>query len=457
MQIKRFEAKNMTEALRLIKRELGPEAVILSAKDLRRENRLLGITRKIGVEVTAAIDEDYPAGSVRRNGTDDLPGIRSGRGTAREMISPPSASRRFVDRINDVVRLKGRTVRGDTGTGAPQPSMAGIANAPAEAPPTRGDAPDTAAEGGNASMIRHLAKHGLSVGRLALDRNRINFIALVGNAGVGKTTTIAKLAAAYAYRDREAVGLLSLDRSRIGGIAQLQSYADSMNLPFVAPETKNDLQGAAERMKGCRVILVDTPAIHPHDTTRLAALKTQFDVLGSVKTLLAVSAEGREEDLNATDQRYAALNPVGVVITKTDLTRSYGDLVNYLCRRSVAVFFYSDGPRVTMDLNQATLEKLAVRFVQRASEATGDRIPAAAGGLAADLRQDDEPLVYLANKNSDIFHRPECKWIRLINRTHIVEFDSFAEALNHRFKPCRYCNPQNLSIAGLLSRESAAQ
>jgi flagellar biosynthesis protein FlhF len=59
MQIKRFEAKNMTEALRRIKRELGPEAVILSAKDRRRENRLLGISRKIGVEVTAAIDEEY--------------------------------------------------------------------------------------------------------------------------------------------------------------------------------------------------------------------------------------------------------------------------------------------------------------------------------------------------------------------------------------------------------------
>lgn len=70
MQIKRFEAKNMTEALRQIKRELGPDAVILSAKDLRRENRLLGISRKIGVEVTAAIDEDYPGMPANRKPAD---------------------------------------------------------------------------------------------------------------------------------------------------------------------------------------------------------------------------------------------------------------------------------------------------------------------------------------------------------------------------------------------------
>ena len=57
MQIKRFEAKNLTDALRQIKRELGSEAVILSAKDIRKENRLLGVSRKIGVQVTAAVDD----------------------------------------------------------------------------------------------------------------------------------------------------------------------------------------------------------------------------------------------------------------------------------------------------------------------------------------------------------------------------------------------------------------
>ena len=59
---------------------------------------------------------------------------------------------------------------------------------------------------------------------------------------------------------------------------------------------------------------------------------------------------------------------------------------------------------------------------------------------------------YLANRNSDIFHQSGCKWIRLINKDNIVMFGSFAEALNNRFKPCRYCSPQHLSITGLLNQ-----
>jgi len=107
MQIKRFEAKNMTEALRQIKRTLGPEAVILSAKDRRKENRLLGLSRKIGVEVTAAVDEDYPG--VR----DDRQGIErsnSGQGVRYQSKTRPAAKagvRGEKGPMEDIVRLNG--------------------------------------------------------------------------------------------------------------------------------------------------------------------------------------------------------------------------------------------------------------------------------------------------------------------------------------------------------------
>jgi hypothetical protein len=138
------------------------------------------------------------------------------------------------------------------------------------------------------------------------------------------------------------------------------------------------------------------------------------------------------------------------------MTRSYEDLVNFLCRQGLAVYYCSAGPQVPFDLEKATIETLTNRFLPHAAgksrEGDEDEYP-----VAAELDRGN-PIsgTYLANKNSDIFHRPECKWIRLINRANIVEFSSFAEALNHRFKPCRYCNPQHLSITGILSRERAA-
>jgi methylphosphotriester-DNA--protein-cysteine methyltransferase len=108
-------------------------------------------------------------------------------------------------------------------------------------------------------------------------------------------------------------------------------------------------------------------------------------------------------------------------------------------------------------LTEATIERLAARFLQNDMTKASSKSGAEeiwSGDVAAAGSQHP---VYLANKNSDIFHRPECKWIRLINQTNIVEFNSFAEALNNRFKPCRYCNPQHLSITRMLSQEGAAR
>jgi flagellar biosynthesis protein FlhF len=305
-------------------------------------------------------------------------------------------------------------------------------------------------------MGRYLAKNGLTVGAVQLNQDGPTLIGLVGNAGVGKTVTLAKLAAAFTYTQKKSVGLISLDRHRIGGHEQLQCYADSMKLPLALPQTENDMPQALERLQHCRIILIDTPAVHPHTNQQMTYIQAQFQRLGGVRPLLVVSAENREDDLNATLQRYAVLNPVGTVITKTDLTRAYTDLVNFLCRHGLAVYYYSAGPRVPLDLTQATIENLTARFLPQeagnAPEGLEDGHPPKTG-----LGPDEQLSgIYLANKNSDIFHRPECKWIRLINRANIVEFGSFAEALNHRFKPCRYCNPQHLSITGILSRERAA-
>ncbi|MEE4111590.1 MAG: Ada metal-binding domain-containing protein, partial [Desulfobacteraceae bacterium] len=449
MQIKRFEAKNMTEALRRIKRELGPEAVILSAKDRRRENRLLGISRKIGVEVTAAIDEEYADMPARRPTSLPSPAADPTGAPSAAMMASGKQHPGILHKINDIVRLKGQGRRAESlWPASPPPGLP-----PTATPSHRHHPPETVQAAGadtrkvsanDHSMGRYLAKTGLSAGTLALDDKGQTIIALVGNAGVGKTTTIAKLAAQFQLTRNVSVGLLSLDRSRIGGQEQLQCYADSMQLPLESPANEKDLRQSMARLKGCRVILVDTPAVNPGDPNGLSRIQTAVKPLGPVKYLMVLSAESREEDLQDTAMRYAALTPAGIIISKTDLTRSYRDMVNFLCRHRWPVYFFSHGHRVPMDLTRATLERLAARFLMDGTSRTGNGngpVGLADHRLTATA---SDGQVYLANKNSDIFHRPGCKWIRLINQTNIVEFTSFAEALNNRFKPCRYCNPQHL-------------
>jgi len=461
MQIKRFEAKNMTEALRRIKRELGPEAVILSAKDRRRENRLLGISRKIGVEVTAAIDEEYADMPVRRPTQQPSPATGQTGAHSAAMMAPDRQHPGIFHKINDIVRLRGQTRHAESSPpsdSSPSPSSSDTrTRRPHPEDPLHASGTDARKDSNDHAMGRYLAKTGLTAGTLALDDKAPTVIALIGNAGVGKTTTIAKLAAQFQLTRNVSVGLLSLDRSRIGGQEQLQCYADSMQLPLETPANEKELLQSMARLKGCRVILVDTPAVNPGDPKGLSRIQTAIQPLGPVRYLMVLSAESREEDLQDTARRYAALTPAGIIISKTDLTRSYRDMVNFLCRHRWPVYFFSKGHRVPMDLTRATVERLAARFLMDGTAKTGDgngSAPMEDRHLTATA---SDGQVYLANKNSDIFHRPECKWIRLINQTNIVEFTSFAEALNNRFKPCRYCNPQHLSITRMLSEEGVAR
>jgi flagellar biosynthesis protein FlhF len=452
MQIKRFEAKNMTDALRQIKRVLGPEAVILSAKDLRRENRLLGISRKIGVEVTAAVDEDYPGARHSRNNPEPL----ASRGEKQPASTHGAVSDGVRSRMNSNLRLKALAAHVAGRYQTTDKARRSSANGAKADEAATDNAQAIVKQEIDPTMGRYLSKSGLSVGAVRLNENGPTLISLVGNAGVGKTATLAKLAATYKYTQGLPVGLLSLDGLRIGGNEQLQCFADSMQLPLALSQTEKDLNQAVERLKQCGIILIDTPALNPGDKQRLPALQSQFMRLGDVQPLLVVSAESREEDLNNTLHRYAPVNPVGIVITKTDLTGSYADLVNFLCRRSLAVYFYSTGPRVPFDLKKASIENLADRFLSHDKGPILEEREEAHPSTGGTAQGHEVSGTYLANKNSDIFHRPECKWSRLINRSNIVEFRSFAEALNHRFKPCRYCNPQHLSITGILSRERAA-
>ncbi len=458
MQIKRFEAKNMTEALRQIKRELGPEAVILSAKDRRRENRLLGISRKIGVEVMAAVDDDVPAMNSHRKPARRKDAAAQAALHHRAAMNDRKTGFGFLPKINDVVRLNGNAKR----SAAMEQGVATRSNPTTERPYGMTGQSETqhaskeglSGDAGGSSMGRYLAKTGLSVGSLSLDKKMSTPIALVGNAGVGKTTSIAKLAARFRSIHKKSVGLLALNGLRLGGAEQLQYFADSMNLPLEMPAHDKELTAAWTRLHACDVILVDTPAVHPGDREGLARIRTGLQKIGKPRTLLVLSAEGREEDLQDTALRYTPLTPIGTMITKTDLTRSYADLVNFLCRNALPVYFFSDGHRVPGDLTAATLERLAARFLQNGLPAP--HAPSPCGAVHESSSVEAGHQVYLANKNSDIFHRPDCKWIRLINQANIVEFNSFAEALNNRFKPCRYCNPQHLSITGILSQEGAA-
>jgi flagellar biosynthesis protein FlhF len=449
MQIKRFEARNMTDALRLIKRQLGTEAVILSAKDIRKENRLLGISRKVGVEVTAAVDdglapESFPA--IAGNASPQPPGGRLAASSAR-----PALLAKFHAGIQDVVPL-GRqespkrtegTQRDGQRRNSPLVSARRDSGGPEPALASAAGAVDPSCLNGPVPIHQNLVDGGLEILPWPFQNDGPHHIALVGSAGVGKTTTVAKLAARLQHAEGRRVGLISLDREKIGGSEQLRIYADILKIPLVVPHSGSDLKEAFDQLDPCDVVLVDTPAIDGRQGKRFPVFDAQLRQLAQLQTWLVVGADTQIGSMQRSAAHGDDLAPSAIVITKIDLSPDLGAVMHFLSTAARPVVCLTNGPDVPRDLAEASLDLLARLLMQT------DRGTADLGQTSAAAGQTMPYGPYWANRSSDIVHRAGCKWIRMINTENVVVFSSFAEALNNQFKPCRYCKPQHQSITGI--------
>ena len=449
MQIKRFEAKNMTEALRQIKRELGAEAVILSAKDIRKENRLLGISRQIGVEVTAAVDGVLPAkvappAQQLRTGRNQVPGTGPATSFTGDSRSPHET-------VRDVVRL-GEHRRLSNRNGPEEEAWSqSPRNEGAEARKPTGrrmnGAKETAQADLNSQLRTRLKANGLEVLPWPFNAETSHRIALVGNAGVGKTTTIAKMAARLQHAEGRRVGLISLDREKIGGVEQLLIYADILQIPMEIPRTTADLKKALKNLAACDVILVDTPAIGASQSRRPGVFTTYLPLIDGLTAWLVVGADNQVENMQQAAAMGDDLDMTAILVTKADLNPRLGGVMQFLSTVALPVVGLCNGPSVPRDMADASLDLFARLLMRAPTEKENPGFSHPPGTTPDSAGQ------YLANRNSDIFHRSGCKWIRLINKENIVMFSSFADALNNRFKPCRYCNPQEMSITGMLHQE----
>ncbi len=143
-------------------------------------------------------------------------------------------------------------------------------------------------------------------------------VAFVGPTGVGKTTTLAKLAATFQHEHKCRVGLLTLDTMRPGAVDQLLQYAESLDAALEVVDTPSQFLPAIARMKNCDIVLVDTAGRSPNDDQQLAVLHDLLEAAQPTSVQLVVSATNSVAHVKATLNKFGSLNPNGLVITKLD-------------------------------------------------------------------------------------------------------------------------------------------
>jgi flagellar biosynthesis protein FlhF len=184
----------------------------------------------------------------------------------------------------------------------------------------------------------------------------------VGPTGVGKTTTIAKLAARYAYKlsQRHKVGIITLDTYRIGAVEQLMTYAKMMRLPIETVVDPSDFGDALNSLRHNDYILIDTVGSSQHDKEKIEKLKSflRIDTFAEININLVLSAVTKYEDLVDIYNNFSILPIDTFVFTKLDETKTYGNIFSLLLDTKKPVSYYSIGQEVPDDLMEAGADYL---------------------------------------------------------------------------------------------------
>ena len=184
-------------------------------------------------------------------------------------------------------------------------------------------------------------------------------IAFVGPTGVGKTTTLAKIAATLVIREKLSVGLVTADTYRISAVDQLRTYAEILGARLEVASDPTEMRAAIERCGDLDAVLVDTPGRSQNDADRLAELRAIVDAARPHETHLVLSGTASERVLLREAEAFSSLGPDRVVLTKLDEAVAFGMLVSVVRRIGRRISWMTTGQEVPRDIEQATGSRLA--------------------------------------------------------------------------------------------------
>lgn len=180
-----------------------------------------------------------------------------------------------------------------------------------------------------------------------------------GPTGVGKTTTVAKLAAMLSVKRQKKIGVVSIDTFRIGAVEQLKTYADIIDVPFYVVTTPEQLRELLKKCENFDYILIDSIGRSQYEKSQIREIKKYIDVSNNIRLAIVLSMSGNHAELYDTFDKYQNLCPDYIIFTKLDETKYFGPLINLPIVKKVPLLFLTDGQNVPEDLEEPDGKKIA--------------------------------------------------------------------------------------------------
>ena len=318
MRIRRFEAPTVQEALQKVRQDLGPLAVILYTKRVRRGG-FFGWMGTEMAEVTAGVDAtetEAPAARTQALAAAQAPGAALRSAAPRTLVAVAERPRPevFQSELNDGKVLSGMVLSRPARPKASQdlhPELKRVLEQLLKNGVEEGVAQQAMSQANREILEKGYPRAG-SLGALVsrvlgsmmrasgpIDAlpGRCRVIAFIGPTGVGKTTSLVKLASQYSLIHQLKVALLTADTYRIGAVEQLRIYRDIIDIPFEAVNSADELSGALKRYADRDLIFFDTAGRSPQNRRQIADLKAFMEVAKPAETHLCVSATTKNADL----------------------------------------------------------------------------------------------------------------------------------------------------------------
>ncbi|MDK2744028.1 MAG: flagellar biosynthesis protein FlhF [Nitrospira sp. BO4] len=420
MKVKTFHALTMQDAMRAIKEELGPDAIILSSKEVREGGRLLRAFNRPVLEVMAASDQDaQPSVQVKEPAPKSVPPIprpdaappsplaaQTFQQTLATMLQPngeasapvagkrpsslkPSLDNEKPSRLRHLHTVVGELSRllQDLSHEESQPPERALSPVFARLRCSlveQGMNPSTAellindvcetmkavGVGGNESakraVQREISQRIRTSGPLINGDGHSAIGLFIGPSGTGKTSAVAKLAAHYRLEQRKSVAIITFDNHREAAVEELRRYAKLIGAPFACALSARQLSEGLRRHAQVDLVLVDMPGVGPDDLTLAKELRHLL-AKETVTTHLVLPASIAEREARRITERLHDLPKLSLLFTKLDETESYGSIFEVAHRSGVPLSYWSVGRRVPGDIEIASADRLAALITAEGS------------------------------------------------------------------------------------------